>query len=172
MKYKLKKDLPGIKAGEIFKNVSNDNYEVNLCLSVTHEDRFEEIKERKISYPEPEKFASWCVINHFWNIIIDWEFWNEHDQKVFENAYILWNRFPTKEKAEAYIVLKKHVALFDIAEMKILIYEAEVEENGWHEYHLKNRTIELCWDDFIMPLDSTPEELAEREKLLRAFYDF
>ena len=121
-KYKLLKDLPGMKEGTII-NESEDkktifietdliwtNQELGFMLPIfqnysNHKEWFEEIKEVKSIY-DLEKFDTFYTINA--NYDIDW--------RVIENwcligeRIVMWNAFLTKEEAETELQKRKAMA--------------------------------------------------------------
>lgn len=186
MKYKLLKDLPWIKAWEIIDNTKwkwsigwSDKYLVfakymNWTTSVLddYSDFFKPINERELIYPENlmEWYAvgvsdpTWITPNSSYK-----------DKDVMKNTYILWLRFPTKEKAEAYIDLKRDVARFNMTWQETYFNEFYVNNEDWpyrEEVDIWKSIYDKINVDFILPLDATDEEKENRVKLLKAYYWF
>lgn len=186
MKYKLLKDLPWIKAWEIIDNTEwkwsigwSDKYLVfakymNWTTSVLddYQDFFEPINEREVVYPD--NLMNWYTIS-VWNVGWWYSIPVGNVRSQVESLYIMWHRFPTKEKAEAYIDLKRDVARF--GEVKPQTWDKWI---GWairynstqnERYKIDVNCIERNID-FALPLDATEEEKENRVKLLKAYYWF
>lgn len=165
MRYRLLKSLPWTKAGYVFTDISNDNYEINIRAEVTDEERFEPIKEREIEYPED--LMKWYIV-HFSHPYEAAGF----DREEVEEEYQMWNRFPTEEKASAYILLKNDVARFPkiIRSEKHHLFSVnsgrrEIRRNLWN-------TIDYVCQDFSLHIDATSEEMENRAMLLKNYYWF
>ena len=176
MKYKLLKPLPWIKIWQIFKEVCENDFDyINLDngyyvwdkFAKEHPDFFEPINERELIYPD--NLMEWYVIDGHWWVVEASKIGNS---EVVMNQYICWTRFPTKEKAEAYIDLKRDVARFPKVkrwENYLVFYiSLNIREITTHIQHSVDY---WCWD-FQLPLDATDEEKENRVKLLKAYYWF
>lgn len=180
MKYKLLKDLPWIKAWEIIDNTEwkwsigwSDKYLVfakymNWTTSVLDDypDFFEPINEREVIYPD--NLMEWYIVGVYDPI---WIIPNPSykDKDVMKNMYILWLRFPTEEKAEAYVDLKRDVARFG----KFKDAQELLRNPFWKTRREKCNLNDLPSNyDYFLPLDATDEEKENRVKLLKAFYWF
>lgn len=184
MKYKLLKDLPWIKAWTIFKEKdwdilrysnylkADETYYVYVDYAKKYPDFFEPINEREVIYPD--NLMEWYVVGVYDPI---WIIPNPSykDKDVMKNMYILWLRFPTEEKAQAYVDLKRDVARF--GEVKPQTWDKWI---GWairynstqnERYKININCIEMNID-FALPLDATEEEKENRVKLLKNYYWF
>lgn len=166
MKYRLLKDLPDLKAWAIFEQWNTEDTVVNGRYSFypvgAYESRFEPIKEIKIRYPK--MLMAWYIV-HFSTTHEAESF----DREEMEEEYQMWNRFPTKKKAEAYIALKKDVARFWKLWERYFWYCTE----GWRYCDdWDGSAIDYCWQDFSLPIYATEEEKENRVRLLKNYYWF
>lgn len=179
MKYKLLKDIPWYKAWQIFLEDALEERTFSITTSTSwwkclvnkdyaekYPEFFEPIKEeREIKYPD--NLMEWWIV-HFAHPYEAWEL----DREEIEGEYITWNRFATKEKAEAFIALKKDVARFPKINIwerhhkfSVKLWRREIRRNEWN-------TIDYVIQDFTLPIEATSEEIETREKLLRDYYWF
>ena len=183
MKYKLLMPLPWIKAWTIFEGndwgdiLDNDylciedenKYYVYWGFAKQHPDFFEPINERELIYPD--NLMYWYAVG-----VSDATWINpapSHKNKdVMKNLYILWLRFPTEEKAKAYVDLKIDVARFPKTKYWGRFIRFGTKSKTRFKPIPEWCTIDYCGQDFMLPLGATDEEKENRVKLLKAFYWF
>jgi hypothetical protein len=158
MKYKLLKRLLNMSAWHIIDtDFLKNNPEIR-----------EEVKEREIKYPE--NLMDWWFIHADYGASkIDGKCVKVACREFVEFSYQMWNRFHTKEKAEAYLEIKKDVARFGKMWWIHLNYSPRA---WWYRRDFVGSELDYCWQDFFLPFDSTEEEKENRAKLLKNYYWF
>lgn len=116
-RYKLLKELPFAKAGEIFEEVCGYDFEFSLLVLESEEDKqqrhelfIDEIENFNEWFEEVEELKTFFLINNVLSEVVEHNIKYYKDWQI-ENLKSVGNYFETKEEAEKYLEYLKAKAI-------------------------------------------------------------